>query len=91
MVIITKRCVISGHVQGVSYRASAYQKAREIGVGGWVKNLSNGTVECLIQGNKDQIAKMVRWLQTGPALSKVTGVQCYDEKPADLDGFRVTR
>ncbi len=91
MVIIAKRCVIFGHVQGVSYRASTCQKAREIGISGWVRNLSDGTVECLVQGSKDQVTEMTHWLRQGPVPSNVTDVQCYDEEPADLDSFRVTR
>ena len=91
MVIIARRCIVSGHVQGVAYRAWTCQKAQEAGIRGWVRNLADGTVECLIQGDTDQVARMISWLREGSEPSKVTGIQCYDEEPADLDGFRVTR
>ncbi len=91
MAIICKRCVIGGRVQGVFYRATTYEKANELGLQGWVRNLPDGDVECLIQGEQDQIASMMEWFWQGPPESNVGSVQCYDEPSAEYDGFRVTR
>jgi len=66
------RVVISGHVQGICFRHYTRQKALELGINGWVRNLPNGDVEALICGNGDQIAAMQAWLAMGPEHARVT-------------------
>jgi acylphosphatase len=89
--MICKRCLIDGKVQGVFYRSSAYEKAQLVGVKGWVRNLSDGRVEVLIQGNEGQVEEMMDWLWKGSSYSRVSSVQCYDEIPIATDTFSVTR
>jgi acylphosphatase len=89
--MICKRCLIDGKVQGVFYRASAYAKAQQVGIKGWVRNLSDGRVEALIQGDEGQVEEMVDWFWQGPRNSRVSSVQCYDEQPITTDTFSVTR
>ena len=91
MALICKRCIIDGRVQGVFYRASAYDMAQQIGVKGWVRNLSDGRVEALIQGEQDRVEKMLDWFWQGPGNSRVSSVQCYDEQVIVIDGFSITR
>jgi len=91
MALICKRCLIDGRVQGVFYRASTYEKAQQLGVKGWVRNLSDGRVEALVQGSEEQIEEMVDWFWQGPSYSRVSSVQCYDEQPVVTDTFSVTR
>ena len=91
MAIVCKRCLIDGRVQGVFYRASAYEQANRLGVHGWVRNLDDGRVESLIQGTGQQVDEMIDWFWVGPKQSQVTSVQCYDEQPIDTDSFTVTR
>ncbi|WP_289282054.1 acylphosphatase, partial [Methylophaga sp. UBA5088] len=55
MGIKQKHCLISGRVQGVSYRYSAQQQAHQLGVTGWIRNLTDGRVELLIQGETEQL------------------------------------
>jgi len=91
MALICKRCIIDGRVQGVFYRASAYGKAQEVGVNGWVRNLSDGRVEALVQGEEGQVDQMLDWFWQGPGNSRVSSVQCYDEPITAIDTFSITR
>ena len=89
--MICKRCLIDGRVQGVFYRASAREKAQQVGVKGWVRNLSDGRVEALVQGSEQQVEEMIDWFWQGPGNSRVSSVQCYDEQPIATETFSVTR
>ena len=90
MALSCKRCLIDGRVQGVFYRASAYKKALEIGLCGWICNRSDGQVETQIQGEPSQLKQMIDWLWQGSSGSHVISVQCYDEEPISADTFKVT-
>jgi acylphosphatase len=70
----TAHLIIKGRVQGVFYRASAKQVAREIGVTGWVKNTDEGDVEIVAAGTVEQLRKFIDWCKVGPARAKVTEV-----------------
>lgn len=89
MAIVCKRCRVDGRVQGVFFRASTLDKARQLGLHGWVRNLYDGRVECLIQGEEDRVKQLQDWLWQGSPPSNVTHVQCYDEAVIDCDSFRV--
>lgn len=76
--------LIKGRVQGVFFRENTKQKARELGLTGWVRNLDSNDVEAVIEGPKEQIEKLVDWIKEGPALAKVDGAEvawseCKDE------------
>ncbi len=68
------RAIVSGRVQGVSYRASAADEARRLGLGGWVKNLRNGSVELEAEGSPEAVAALLDWCEQGPPSARVTGV-----------------
>ena len=72
---ICKRSFVSGRVQGVFYRASAAQRARELGVDGYARNLPDGRVEVVACGPAGAVDEMTSWLRTGSSASKVTDVQ----------------
>jgi len=63
---ISVRTIISGRVQGVGYRDSLRLVAQALDVTGWVRNLANGDVEALIQGDEDAIDRIVAWCHNGP-------------------------
>jgi len=67
--------IISGHVQGVWFRASTKQKAEELGLTGWVKNTEVGDVEAVFEGDQAVVDKMVTWCWKGPPLAKVEDVK----------------
>jgi acylphosphatase len=77
---ITVRCFVSGKVQGVWYRASTQDKAKELSLTGWARNLPDGRVEVLISGEHDKVMELHAWLKIGPPLASVTEVT-YEEIP----------
>lgn len=74
------RCVISGQVQGVYFRATTKEQALQWGLTGWVRNLANGQVEVLACGPREQIQMLYQWLHQGPRLAQVDQVS-YEEVP----------
>jgi acylphosphatase len=68
------RLVIRGFVQGVSYRASAQDQARRLGLTGWVKNQPDGGVLLEAQGPADRVDALVTWSKDGPPHAQVEGV-----------------
>ncbi|MFW6321710.1 MAG: acylphosphatase [Halohasta sp.] len=80
---------VSGRVQGVYYRASTREQARELGVDGWVRNLSDGRVEAVFEGDQDAVDAMVEWCKTGSRAAEVEAVDVTTEEPEHVDGFEV--
>ncbi|GAC1598892.1 MAG: acylphosphatase [Ginsengibacter sp.] len=76
--MLTKFLTIKGKVQGVFYRKSARNKAKELDIKGWVKNERNGDVVVLAQGHENQIEEFISWCKQGPEGAKVETV--IDEK-----------
>jgi len=66
--------VISGYVQGVFFRAHTRDKALELGLKGWVRNRSDGTVEAVFEGEKDKVEEIIRWCHRGPSGARVSRV-----------------
>ncbi len=58
--------IISGRVQGVFFRSFVAEHAQELGLGGYVRNLSGGEVEVLVEGDRERLEKLVGYLKTGP-------------------------
>jgi acylphosphatase len=75
------RAIISGRVQGVSYRAATAHEARRLGLVGWVKNRADGTVELEAEGADQAIAALLAWCNHGPPAAKVTGVDVSELAP----------
>lgn len=73
---VCRRCVVSGHVQGVFFRASTRSKARELGLSGWARNRSDGTVEVLACGDAGAVQRLCDWLWQGPDTARVDRVTC---------------
>lgn len=82
---------ISGRVQGVYYRASTRDKAREEGVDGWVKNRSDGRVEAVFEGPKQAVDSMLEWCETGSRAADVDTVEVTTEQPEGEEGFEIRR
>lgn len=68
-------CIIHGRVQGVCFRDGTQGEAVSLGLTGWVRNCDDGTVECLAQGPRAPLEKLLAWLHHGPAAAKVTQVE----------------
>jgi acylphosphatase len=66
---------IKGRVQGVFYRQSAKEEAERLGLTGWVKNLPDGDVLALAEGDPERLQRFVAWCQRGPPMAQVADVQ----------------
>ncbi len=80
---------VSGHVQGVYFRAYAEDEATYRQVAGWIRNASDGRVEAVFEGNRISVEAMIQWCNRGSPASRVTGVEVTWEAPRDERGFRV--
>lgn len=83
--------IVSGKVQGVYYRQSARQKAQELGVTGFVKNMANGDVMLIATGNTEQLNALVEWCRKGPPAARVSNVQVSEEEAHYYEGFTISR
>lgn len=84
-----KRVIVSGAVQGVFFRDSCRTEAASRGVGGWVRNLRDGTVEAAFEGELDAVDQLVEWAHKGPPQARVDEVQVCEEPPQGLTDFQV--
>lgn len=75
------RAIVSGRVQGVSYRASTVTEARRLGLVGWVKNRDDGSVELEAEGEADMVAALLQWCHEGPPGAIVGRVVVEDLAP----------
>ena len=87
--MIRRHVVVHGTVQGVFFRASCQQEAARLGVTGWVRNRSDGTVEAELEGPDDVVEQMLAWCRTGPPRAAVTRVEVAPVKPLGGRGFDV--
>jgi acylphosphatase len=81
---------ITGRVQGVCFRYEAYAAARLLGVKGWVLNKMDGSVEVLMEGDKDSVGKMILWCHKGPSGALVDNVIVkWEEYKGEFVDFRI--
>ena len=81
---------ISGRVQGVFFRYETKRMAIRLGVSGWVRNLPDGRVEAVFEGEKDDVEAMIRFCRRGPPAAVVRDVKILWEKPTgELQGFQI--
>jgi acylphosphatase len=90
------RIYVGGRVQGVWFRGSMCERARNLRVEGWVRNLSDGRVEALVEGSRTDVDAIVEWCRQGPPGARVDDLQVVDEALAagreDAGpGFRIAR
>jgi acylphosphatase len=83
---IARRCLVSGRVQGVFYRASTRDRARSLGVTGYARNLPDGRVEVLACGQAAPVEELCRWLWQGPPAARVDSVDVEEVPIGQLPG-----
>lgn len=84
------RIVVRGFVQGVGFRASTRARAVSLGLTGWVANRPDGSVEAVLEGDRDRVESMLDWCRRGPAGSRVDAVEAEWEEPrGEAAGFQV--
>jgi len=86
---ICMRCLVSGKVQGVFYRASTRFEAEKLSITGYAKNLPDGRVEVLACGTRENVEQLMEWLRKGPADARVTGVSGEIVPPQVLPDFTI--
>lgn len=81
--------LVSGKVQGVGYRSSVLQVAKCLNLNGWVKNLSDGRVEAIFEGNINCIEQMISWCRQGNTMAVVEDIVVKEEMPEGLQKFEI--
>ena len=87
--MIRNRVLISGRVQGVFFRHTCQEVAREHGVSGWVRNLPDGSVEAVFEGPDEDVRRLVEWSRQGPSSAVVEDVRVRAEPPEGISGFQI--
>ena len=82
---------VSGHVQGVFFRAHAKEKAQSLGLRGWVRNLPDGRVEIAAEGDVEKLTALLEWLQEGSPAARVEHLNASWEEPSGELEFRILR
>jgi acylphosphatase len=86
------RIVVTGRVQGVFFRREITDLARRLNISGWVRNLPDGRVEVLGEGEKPILEELIRFCHVGPAGAVVRNVEVeWSEGVGEFRGFRITR
>lgn len=80
---------VSGKVQGVWYRKHTLEKALELGIKGFVKNLPNGSVYIEAEGSKEQLKQLLEWCAIGPELANVTQTEKIESTLKNFDTFKI--
>ena len=82
---------VSGRVQGVNFRWYTQRKAQDLNLTGWVRNLWDGRVEAIFEGEKKAVRAAVAWCHTGTPPARVDNVEVnYEEPTGDFNRFRIT-
>lgn len=84
------RAIVTGRVQGVWFRAHTRDKARELGVTGYARNLPDGSVEIVARGEETQIEALLDWARRGPPMAEVAGVEVTETgSESDYEAFEI--
>ncbi|MBW4663385.1 MAG: acylphosphatase [Chroococcus sp. CMT-3BRIN-NPC107] len=89
--LIRYHVLVSGKVQGVGYRMSVLQAAQKLSLNGWVRNLSDGRVEAVFEGNISDTKQMVDWCRQGNKMAVVEDIASKQETPEGIQGFEISR
>jgi acylphosphatase len=87
--VIRRRVIVRGHVQGVFFRETTRRRAQTAGVSGWARNLPDGSVEAVFEGERDAVERLVEFAREGPRGARVDWVDVVSEEPEGLEGFSV--
>jgi acylphosphatase len=87
---IKAHVLISGRVQGVFFRQKTRMHAEQVGVNGWVKNLFDGRVEAMFEGDEAAVKKLVEWCRHGPSRAQVENLEVeWQENKNEFTNFKV--
>jgi len=88
--VIARRALVSGRVQGVGFRFFARRAAESAGVAGWARNLPDGRVETVVEGEDSAVERYLEKIRRGPMGGRVDGVEVEELAPEGMKGFRIT-
>jgi len=81
---------VEGFVQGVFFRADTREEAQRLGVTGWVRNLPDGGVEVVGEGEENAVKELINWCHKGPSGARVSKVKIeYEQYQGEFDSFSV--
>jgi len=84
------RIVVSGRVQGVFYRDNTRRWASSKGLKGWVRNLPDGRVEALVEGDQESIQTLIRQMREGPPIARIDNIDVeWEEFKGEFSDFRI--
>lgn len=83
------KVIVQGSVQGVFFRAETRDRARSLGLAGWVRNVPDGTVEAVFEGDEERVESMVDWCRRGPGGARVEEVEVAWTEPEGEGGFSI--
>ncbi|MEW2219193.1 acylphosphatase [Streptomyces sp. NPDC006990] len=89
MAVRSRRVVVTGQVQGVFFRDTCRRTAATQGVRGWVRNLSDGSVEAVFEGSPEDVDTLVEWAGEGPPAASVDDVWITEQEPQGHTTFQV--
>ena len=81
--------IVSGRVQGVFFRANVRSKANELSLKGYAKNLENGNVEVVAQGDEEKIKELIDFIKKWPGIAKVTDMKIKHKEPENFKNFEI--
>lgn len=89
--MVRAHVVIDGRVQGVCFRLETRREAVDRGITGWVKNLPDGSVEAVLEGEEGDVKSMLKWCEVGPSLARVMNVSLtWKPHTGEYDRFDIT-
>jgi len=81
--------IVSGRVQGVFFRDNTRRKAMELGLKGYAKNLPDGNVEVVAQGDEIKLKELIDFIKKGPGIAKVTNIDVKHKEPENFKNFEI--
>jgi acylphosphatase len=88
--VIARRAIVSGRVQGVGFRFFARRAAESTGVTGWARNMPDGRVETVVEGEASGVEQYLAKIRRGPIGGRVDQVEVEERAPEGLTAFRIT-
>lgn len=89
--LIRYHVLVSGKIQGVGYRVSVLQAANKFNLNGWVRNLPDGRVEAVFEGNLSNIEQILRWCRQGNSMAVVQNIVVEQQMPENIQSFEIRR
>jgi acylphosphatase len=81
---------VSGRVQGVFFRQNTLERAKALGLKGWVRNTEDGKVEAVFEGEREKIEKILEWMRRGPPFARVDGLKIeWEDFKGEFDDFEI--